>query len=188
MGTLKIGSASNRKGVTINPSKVLFNGNNVRYIKSGATEIWNCIKPLIPSMTSNNTPYGVVSASSYTDQALVPHHAFDGVQSTGWSAKSQQTNNYIQYVFDSIKYVENITIRTSYSVTSYNRNMKLYVLNQNDEWVLDSEHNISFNNASINIELKNKGYVKGIRLFFADTMFISAQWGNIISEVQAYGY
>lgn len=40
MGTIKIGSSKDKKGVTINPSIVLFNGNNVKKIMSGITEIW----------------------------------------------------------------------------------------------------------------------------------------------------
>ena len=58
MGTLKIGSASNRAGVTIEPRTVLFNDNNVKYIKSGLTEIWTNIKALIPKMTSNTCDVG----------------------------------------------------------------------------------------------------------------------------------
>ena len=44
MGTLKIGSAKNMVGVTIDPRTVLFNENNVKYIKSGLTEIWSNVK------------------------------------------------------------------------------------------------------------------------------------------------
>lgn len=40
MGTIKIGSSKDKKGVTINPSTVLFNGKNVKKIMSGLTEIW----------------------------------------------------------------------------------------------------------------------------------------------------
>ena len=40
MGTLKIGSSKDKKGTTIEPSFVLFNGNNVKKIMSDTTKIW----------------------------------------------------------------------------------------------------------------------------------------------------
>ena len=64
MGILKIGSSSNKAGVTIDPRTVLFNDNNVKYIKSGLVEIWSNLKPLVPIMTSNTTPYGEVMGST----------------------------------------------------------------------------------------------------------------------------
>ena len=43
MGTLKIGSAKEQKGVTIEPACILFNGKNVGKIMSGTSKIWSAI-------------------------------------------------------------------------------------------------------------------------------------------------
>lgn len=40
MGIIKIGSSANRKGITVDPSVILFNGNNVKKIMSGAVTVW----------------------------------------------------------------------------------------------------------------------------------------------------
>ena len=47
MGTLKIGSAKEQKGVTIYPFNVLFNGNNVKKIKKDNKTIWRLVTDVI---------------------------------------------------------------------------------------------------------------------------------------------
>lgn len=76
MGTIKIGSSANRKGITVNPNEVFFNGNVVKSIMSGLTEIWSDAKALVPIMTSNTAPYGEVIYSGY-DGRFAPYKAFN---------------------------------------------------------------------------------------------------------------
>lgn len=58
MGIIKIGSSKNKKGVTIEPSTILFNGNNVKKIMSGITEIWFCKKVWFNGMFLNTDLLG----------------------------------------------------------------------------------------------------------------------------------
>lgn len=100
MGTIKLGSSRDRVGVTIDPRYVLFNGDDVKYIKSGSTEIWSYAQPLVPTMTSNTTPYGEVSASSYYYE-YYPYMAFDNVTEfgkNGWVANTANLS-WLQYKF-----------------------------------------------------------------------------------------
>ena len=340
MGTLKIGSASNRAGVTINPSTVLFNDNNVKSIKNGLIEIWSNVKALVPTMTSNTTPYGEAKCSNYyevkydayrvfggnqnvdtefswitagnvnsnqwvqykfvspaivtkvkfrtswqnqgipknikiqasnngstfdtiyevlntkdtvkTDVefefnndkpylywrfyivdsyagdynrtglaslqfygsqlvALIPtmtsntdsrgvvsassiYHnnydswkAFDGDLKTGWVAGSGKTDNHVQYTFNSPVTAKIIEINTIYTTNHSTHTMILYVMNENDEWVVDQECSVSFNNEHYFFELKNKSKIKGIKLFFANAMFVAQVRADIVANVQLYG-
>ena len=75
MGTIKIGSSSIQKGITIDPSIVLFNGNNVKKIMKDATTIWEDLKALIPTMTSNSMDGITLSASSVIKLVMVIHQA-----------------------------------------------------------------------------------------------------------------
>ena len=99
MGTLVIGSASNRAGVTIDPRTVLFNENNVKYIKSGLTEIWSNIQPLVPTLTSNIGKDGgeVFYSSAYGE--LKPFWVFDNSEETAWHSNANEKNTYIGYRF-----------------------------------------------------------------------------------------
>ena len=82
MGTIKIGSASNKKGITIDPKIVLFNGNNVKKIMSGATEIWNNIRALVPIMTSNTAENGQAFINNVYSNSQA-YYAFDGLETSG---------------------------------------------------------------------------------------------------------
>ena len=84
MGTLKIGSSSNKKGVTIEPKTVLFNGNNVNEIMSGSTSIWEK-EVKIPFV-------GTATASSSNNSDRGPGNAFDGSHSTKWISGNSSTN------------------------------------------------------------------------------------------------
>lgn len=107
MGTLIIGSASNKAGVTIEPKKVLFNDNNVKYIKSGLTEIWSHITSLVPIMTSNTTPYGEAKAYCGNTSAGIKTNYylfFDGIINAGGLDQHSGnmgniTSMWVQYKF-----------------------------------------------------------------------------------------
>lgn len=111
MGTIKIGSSNNQKGITINPSTVLFNGNNVKKIMKDTITIWEDIKALIPTMTSSTSPSGTVSASAETQAA---YYAFDGNENTYWYTYGNE-GSYVQYKFDQAKCVRKISVQTYFS-------------------------------------------------------------------------
>lgn len=85
MGTIKIGSSSIQKGITIDPSIVLFNGNNVKKIMKDATTIWEDLKALIPTMTSNSMDGITLSASSVNSSSQDCYKACDGDSSSYWA-------------------------------------------------------------------------------------------------------
>ena len=129
MGTIKIGSASNRVGVTIEPNDVLFNGNGVKKIMSGTTEIWkHTIKALIPTMTSNTTPSG--ECSEYGgNSSYLPYRLFDNNTSTFWEgADTTISNVWVQYKFDKKTCVEKIELTNrsdpSNYMTSFSANLQ----------------------------------------------------------------
>ena len=112
MGTIKIGSSVNKKGVTINPSVVLFNGNNVKKIMSGAITVWENLKALVPIMTSNTTPSGKASASS-SHSSNPAYYLFDGDSSTTWRVSTSVTvgssgSGYAQYDFNNPVLVKSV--------------------------------------------------------------------------------
>ena len=131
MGTIKIGSSANKKGITVNPSVVLFNGNNVKKIMSGLTTIWEDIHALIPTMTSNTSSEGTASANSGNDTAYL---AFDNNTSTSWFA-SGHSNVAVQFKFNTARKVTYFDIHPAYE-SSYLRvkNFKLQGSNNGSTW------------------------------------------------------
>lgn len=112
MGTIKIGSAKNKVGITVNPSTVLFNGNNVKKIMSGENVIWDDAVALIPVMTSNTTPSGVASASGEAYGDYKAYLAFNGTNSAVedcWAVVAT-TNQWLQYKFPTAKTVTKIVM------------------------------------------------------------------------------
>lgn len=134
MGTLKIGSAKNMVGVTINPSVVLFNGDNVKRIKSGLTEIWSNIKALVPVMTSNTTPYGEAKCSNYYEVKYDAYRVFGGNQNVdtefSWiTAGNVNANQWVQYKFISPAIVTKVKFRTSWQNQGIPKNIKIQASN-----------------------------------------------------------
>lgn len=132
MGTIKIGSSANRKGITINPSSVLFDGNNVKKIMSGENIIWKELIPLIPTMTSNTAPYGEASASS-SHSSNPAYYLFDGNDTTTWRVANSSTPGssneaYVQYKFVSPVVVKSLMMKhVSITITT-----KIEVLGSNN--------------------------------------------------------
>lgn len=86
------------------------------YIDNGYLPDVNSIA-LIPTMTSANSPSGVVSASSeYTTANRLKWHAFDGNTSTWWNSNTgitSSTEAWLQYKFDTAANVRKIFISTN---------------------------------------------------------------------------
>lgn len=78
---------------------------NATTVKEALDEIYSEIdkiykeNPLIPTMTSNTTPSGVVSASSVYSNTYAPYKAFDGNLATGWYCAWLNTGNWLSYQF-----------------------------------------------------------------------------------------
>ena len=141
MGTLKIGSASNKKGVTIEPKTVLFNGDNVKYIMSGLTEIWSNIKALISPMTSNTTPSGVASCSSRVDSTFEAWKAFDGNTTSAdsaWISGSGSLPHWLCYQFTMPTVVKKFKVTNRNATGASIGCIKEFTLqgsNDNSQWV-----------------------------------------------------
>lgn len=176
MGTLKIGSASNRAGVTIEPSTVLFNGDNVKYIKNGLIEIWTSLKPLVPIMTSDTTPSGEAFASSVYDNIHRAWKAFNGTNKDSddcWHISGTNTSGYIGYKFTIPTCVE------SFSVTNRNKDnniqapktIQLQGSNDNSTWVNIGGQftNPDGSNVTTNFTVNNKTAYLNYRLNIIDS-------------------
>lgn len=124
MGTLKIGSCSDKKGITIEPNSVTFNGNGVRKIMYGTTEIWNKIRPLVPILTSDNgSDGGVASCFRGNASSSKAYIAFDG-DTTKWMDMAYGgavaiTRCYIQYQFTVPTVVEKVMVFMPSARTAY---------------------------------------------------------------------
>ena len=112
MSKIVIGSPSDKKGITVIPSKIMFNENNVKKMMKGNDVIW-IAEPiaLIPIMTSNTTPSGVASASSFYGDRY-PYKAFNGVLDTSgsnsWCGSEAGIEQWLMYQFETAKIVQKI--------------------------------------------------------------------------------
>jgi len=88
---------------------------SVLYSADGVTTTWSnafdfgsittSSASLIPAMTSNTTPSGVVTASSYRNVTYEPWRAFNGDTTLFWWAGGTAGNPWIQYDFQTNKMV-----------------------------------------------------------------------------------
>ena len=110
MGKIKIGSSNNQKGITIDPSVVLFNGNNVKKIMKDAITIWEDLKALIPTMTNNSMNGITLSASSVNASSQDCYKACDGDSSTTWydSISASSSTAWFKIAFPEQKRVKKI--------------------------------------------------------------------------------
>ena len=181
MDKIKIGSSTNKKGVTVNPSVVLFNGNNI---------IWPYI-PLIPKMTSNTTPSGKCIGGSIVGGYPL-YYAFDQNTNTFYACSDTSNNGtnsgdkYIGYVFDNRACVRSIVFTNS---TSYGIPTKFTIEGSNDgtNWdILGTFTNNATNTGQKwSKELNNRNYYTHYVLrclsFYGGATFN-------VGELQFYGY
>lgn len=184
MGTIKIGSSANRKGITVNPSVVLFNGKNVKSIMSGLTEIWSDIKALIPPMTSATTPSGEVVANGGITTGYEPYQAFNNGAGI-WADFSQgqgSKTTWIYYKFDSPKKVRGFDVR--FTVTTI---FKFQASNDGSNFT-DLTQNLSVAQNTINhYDINNDKKYLYYRIYVMSQSYSSAFYPGQLDEVQMYG-
>lgn len=186
MGTIKIGSTKDKIGMTVDPRTVLFNDNNVKYIKCGLTEIWNYKKPLVPIMTSNTAPYGeVIRDSDHSSGSYKSYYAFDGKDDTRWHA-SKTTNAWIGYKFETLTKINKIMIQP-YCETTDGRVKNFIVQGSNDNLTyIDLYNGIAENSGETQyFEFENEKHYLYYRVLIIDGYMSSGSIG--VTELQFYG-
>lgn len=190
MGTIKIGSSNNRKGITINPSTVIFNGNNVEKIMKNTTTIWENIKALIPTMTSNSAPSGNASGSSIITRDFDYYKAFDKKDTTFWCAGGGgTTNQYLKYKFDNAVCVKKVVLKnhSDASRLASPKNFRIEASNDNTNWDIIGTFLNTNNDAFAEMEfaLSNSTYYLYYRIYVNDR---NGSYNAItIGELQYYG-
>ena len=184
MGTIKIGSSNNQKGITIDPSVVLFNGNNVKKIMKDAITIWEDLKALIPTMTNNSMNGITLSASSVNVSSQDCYKACDGDSSTSWydSTSASGSTAWFKIAFSEQKRVKKI-----YFVGGGGNSatVKLQGSNDNSNF-MDLTSEISVSETEIIVD--KIGSYKYYRIYF-NNVYHSAAIGSAayIAVLQLYG-
>lgn len=185
MSTIKIGSSKDKKGITVNPSTVLFNGNNVKHIMCASNYLWTN-NPLIPTLTGYNGSNGVVSASEEFSSAWRAWYAFDDNPDTlGW-LPGDQHSGWLMYKFNEPKQV--IKIKVSFSKRYAPSDVPLYFEGSNDNstWITLKEFNTNISNQGEH-SISNKNYYTHYRLR-AGMLSQNASGYCGIAELQMYGH
>ena len=94
---------------------------------------WASNEGLVPIMTSNTTPSGVVSASSESESGYGAYKAFDGNDATYWIGGASSTGNYqwIKYDFGQAVTVERVCIKVRSNIIK----AKIQGSNDDSTWV-----------------------------------------------------
>lgn len=186
MGTIKIGSSSNKKGITVNPTAILFNNKNVKKIISGTNTIWEYAVALIPVMISNSMDGITISASS-SGSNLKPFYAFDNNYSTYWHPTSNTKNNYIKITFPNGKIVNKMSISFTKSGSVSSRAFILQ--GSNDDLIWDDLKTITVSDFSSEIveNITNVKSYTNYRLFSSDALWVSGSYSCSVKEMQLYG-
>lgn len=187
MGTLKIGSSKNKKGITIDPNTVLFNNKNVKSIKSGVTEIWSKVEALIPTMTSDTTPSGTVTASSQANNNYAPWKAFDNNDTTKWvSTNVNYTSSiWVQYKFNQSVYARKFSVKWDVNIASIS--YKIQASDNGTSWT-DLTDNIT-NTSDVSMATLNntKSYMYYRLFIVSQTMKNTAYNCGDLKAFQLYG-
>lgn len=147
------------------------------------------LDPLIPDMTSNTSPKGIVSASRNKNNAE-PWKAFNGyvTSSEKWQidyTQSASTNDYLMYTFASpIKIVKFWTLFSAKEVSGECNIDIIAILNTNEEIKLSNV--ITYGGTNIKI-YSGQCDLKNVKAFkFKPTRFTEYNQINI-NEFQCYG-
>ena len=187
MGTIKIGSFENKVGITINPRYVLFNGNDVSYIKNELTEIWNNIRTLVPYLTTyKGSDGGEAFASSELSGGYQAWRAFTNSNTNFWHNNDSNQNNYIGYRFTKPTRVVKLYIRNRYNMEDYE--VKIGQLQGSNDGVSWENIGNTFScpsgmNLATTIEVTNKKYYMQYRI----NIIQPGVEGVAISQIQFYG-
>ncbi len=112
MGTIKIGSASNRKGVTVEPDEILYNGNKVSKIMKGNVEVWKNPEFIYKLGNEYTNITGGWLSSGYT------------ASGGGYSIMTQTKNSNNMYIYGASGKVGLLGIQKAIDLTKYS---KLYI-------------------------------------------------------------
>lgn len=141
----------------------------------------------VPTMTSNTTPSGVVSASSNNASSSYDYQLFDGNTSTAWqSAVNTGNNSWIQYKFASaVKIYKFGVMGYSNAATSYIG--KVQGSNDGNSWT-DLTSDFTASNTSISYDLiSNIGSYKYYRLQTIQCNWTQERPRVLMSFAQFYG-
>lgn len=184
MGTIKIGSSTNRKGITVNPNEVFFNGSNVKKIMSGLTEIWSNVKALVPNMTSNTVPYGEVSASSIHNTIYDAYKAFNNDDGYSWNSTASSSNQWLQYKFVNPAKLEHAIIGHIGDGTNHLTQIKYKIQVSTDgvNWKDVSAERTTIKDENVTIPFNNIE-----RCMYCRVLQTSGNAGMSINSLQFYG-
>jgi hypothetical protein len=145
---------------------------------------WATASGLVPTMTSNTTPSGVVSASQENaSSAYKAYKAFDNDNSTGWYVNDEvSTNQWIGYDFGTAVTVRRVKVRPQYY--NYARLKNINIQYSDDGSVYSGNNEFLVPNADQDNEyiLTDTGSHRYWR------MFVSDDYGSTIgcAELQFY--
>lgn len=182
MGTIKIGSSANRKGITVEPRAVLFNGSNVKKIMSGVVTIWSNLKALVPTMTSNTTPSGVASASSFYASGYEAWKAFDNGGGV-WNSTAT-SDNWLQYKFENpvkLEYANIGRISDGYNNKTQIK-YKIQVSTDGVNWKDVSSEKTAVNETNVTIP-----FINAECCVYCRVLQTSGTYGMSIDYLQFYG-
>ena len=191
MGTIVIGSPLDKKGITVSPSKILFNENNVNKMIKGDDVIW-IAEPiaLIPIMTSNNTPSGECFGSSILGSDWDYYKAFDDKTTDYWHGTNQATE-YVGYKFTSPHTIQKFRLIPQYGSTGlFCKHYKIQGSNNGNEWEDLYEETIAINSTydvtKETTQNRGKSYLY-VRVYI-DSSYESSAGGKSVKLFQVYGY
>lgn len=126
-------------------------------------------KALVPTMTSNTTPSGVVSVSSNSNN-YEGWKAFNKDESSGWIPLNDDTSRYIQYDFE-----KSVTIQSIQTIGVGSDNSKIYTAtlkgsNNGIDYVdLDSSIQVKFGNTIFNKTISNANAYRYYKLVYTNS-------------------
>ena len=145
------------------------------------------LEALIPKMTSNTTPSGVVIYSTEYSSQYSAYRSFDGNSSTWWVPTANATNNYIGYKRDDLEIVKKIVINFHLE-GSVSRTFKVQAsVNGTDNFEQIATFNTVSGQTKVIVDLStNTTVYKAIRIFCSSTI-ATANDLIVPVEMQFYG-
>lgn len=143
------------------------------------------ISPQIPEMTTNTTPRGVASSSSY-QEGYEAYRAFDSAKTNGWYPVTSERNSWVKYEFDTLTTIR----RAKASIRVYNKQgVRLYIQVSSDNvaWEDVANYATTTENGVLSFETTfDPKNIRFIRLSSPDVMYGSN--GNYVgvTDLQAY--
>lgn len=149
------------------------------------------LMPQVPTMTSNTTPKGLVTASSYYKASSYPAwKAFDGKVDTLWLPATGENNSWIQYDFNDSVAVCRLCDNHSSVGTVNDISCELHASNDNfaneDDTLVSYE--LTKTNLVHDVSFKNIKAYKNYRLIFKGVYLIKDNNNYVLNELQFYAW